>query len=231
MTAFTVLCDKAKDLCAGLKPKQRNAVPPEVIAEACRTIDHLRAALLPYLPPSSQEKREAKSHPKGSQITLFTAADRERKRYFNLAYFQNKFRGLPRDKRRLIVSTVPKTVAGLRDALILYWYRAGKQAGQDLLTTFLADLENEYHSLPQVQHYNRLKSLYRELLAVRTPANAVSRLSAEFAEEKDLLAFAKVNKLKIPAQKRGKNAPRSTPHERLAEVIFEKGSLVRLDIE
>ncbi len=46
---------------------------------------------------------------------------------------------------------------------------------------------------------------------MRTPADAVSRLSGEFAEEKDLLAFAKVNKLKIPAQKRGKNVPRNHP--------------------
>ncbi len=231
MTEFGILCDKAKSLCGMLKPSQRNALPPEVIAEACQAMDLLRATLVPYLPPSVQEKREAKSHPKGSQIALFTTADRERKKYFNLAYFQNKFRSLPLEQRRLLVSTAPKTIAGFREALILYYYRAGKFAGSDLLTRFLSDLEQEYNALPQVQHYLRLKSLYRELLVVRNPADVASRLTDEFPEEKDLLAFVKANKLKVLAQKRGKNAPRTSAQERLAEVIFKKGALVRLDIE
>jgi hypothetical protein len=231
VTTFKVLCDKAKDLAALLKPKQRNAAPPEAITEACRAIDRLKAALLQYLPPSAQEKREAKAHPRGSQIAIFTTADRERKRFFNLTYFQNKFRALPVDERRLIASTAPKTVAGFRDALILYYCRAGKIAGQDLLKKFQADMENEYNSLPQVTKYNHFKSLYRELLVTRDRIDIVSRLSAEFAEENGLMEFAGTNKLKIPAQKKGKNAPRTTPHERLAEVIFKKGTLARLDIE
>jgi hypothetical protein len=230
MTSYKVLCDKAKDLCTLLKPKQRHSLHPEAITEACRTVDLLKATLSRFFPPSAQEKKEAKAHPTGSQIAVFTTADPERKKFFTLAYFRNKFQALSEGERRLIVSTAPKTVAGFRDALILYYYRGGKQSGQDLLRKFQADVETEYNSLPQVQKYQRLKSLYRELLIVRTQADVGYRLIEYIPDEKELAEFARVNKLKIPARKKGKNAPQTTPHERLAEVIFKKGSLARLDI-
>jgi hypothetical protein len=230
MTTFKELCHKAKELCTLLKPTQRQEVPAEVLSDSWHAIDRLVHELTPYLPASTQERKAAKAHPTATQIALFTTADPDRKKHFNLAYFQKAFRDIPTHERRLIVSTVPKTIAGFRDAVILYYYRAGMHTGQDLLKAFQAHVENDYHSLPHVQEFNRLKLLYRELLVARSPADVTGRLLAELADEQALVAFANANKLKMPAQKRGKNAPQTTAHERLAAVIFKKGSLARLDV-
>lgn len=230
MTTFKNLCEKAKDLYTLLKPKQPQAVPSDAMVDAYETIDRLMQTLKPYLAASVHEKRRAKAHPTASQIIVFTTADRDRKKYFNLTYFQKRFRDLPADERRLVASTAPKTLAGFRDALILYLYRKGEQTGQDLLKEFHTQTEQDYFSLPAVREYERMKSLYRELLIVRNRGDVASRVCAELQEEADLLKFAKVNKLKIPAQRRGKNVPQTSAHERLAEVIFKKGALVRLDI-
>ena len=227
MTSYSDLVAKAKKLSECLKPRQKHAPPAEIISEASDTIEGLIHNLQPYLPPTAAQKTAAKEDPVGQQIKKFIGLDARRKRFFNLAYFSGKFNSLPPD-RKLVASETPTAVKSLVDAIILYYYRLGLGSDEANLQNFQIEIENDYNNDPEVRRILRMKELYRSLMILDDRQEIVARLQDQFRKEEDLKEFAKVNNLRIPAQTRGKGVAKKTLHERLAEAIYDQGSIPRI---
>lgn len=213
-----------------LKPGARNVVPRDLIIEATAQIRSLIERLQPYFPPSRAEKRRAKDHPVSAQITRLTTSDSQRRKFFNLAYFQDFLEALP-EKKGLAAVGVPRTLAAAREAVILYYFRAGRADDRRSLTRLLNKLEDDYNNSEQAKAHNRRRELYRELMRLPTAEDAAARLLEEFPKEKDLEEFARALKLDLPARRgRRKTAAKRTLHQQLAEIIHARGSIARLDL-
>ncbi|MEW6114312.1 MAG: hypothetical protein AB1664_19420 [Thermodesulfobacteriota bacterium] len=229
MMDYTQLAAEAKELATLLKPKQKHEIPEELISEAQQGLQVLIDRLTPFLPPTPLQKKRAKQNPISSQIHRFVSSDSARKKFFNLAYFQARFRTLPQD-RELIAAQPPATPAAARDAVILYHYRAGKLDEDRSLSALQASLQEDYLSRPEVRELERKRALFRQLMTIVDVTVVADRLMQEFPDESSLRDFAKANKLKIPAQKRGKRAVIESAHERLAKAIHERGAVARLEL-
>ncbi|MEW6530475.1 MAG: hypothetical protein AB1473_06550 [Thermodesulfobacteriota bacterium] len=229
MTDYTQLAAEAKELATLLKPKQKHEIPSELILEAQQAVQVVIDRLTPLLPPTPRQKKRAKQDPISSQIHRFVASDSARKKFFNVAYFQERFRTLPQD-RELIAAQPPTTPAAARDAVILYHYRAGKLDEGRSLSALQTSLERDYLTRPEVRELERKRALFRKLMATADLTVVARRLMHEFPDESSLRDFAKANKLKIPAQKRGKKAVIESAHDRLAKAIHERGAVARLEL-
>jgi hypothetical protein len=229
MTDYTELAAEAKELATLLKPKQKHEIPSELILEARQALQVVIDRLMPFLPPTLHQKKKAKQDPISSQIHRFVSSDSARKKFFNLAYFQERFRTLPQD-RKFIAEQPPATPAAARDAVILYHYRAGKLDKGRSLSALQASLQEDYLTRPEVQDLERKRALFRQLMTIQEVTVVADRLMQEFPDESSLRDFAKTNKLRIPAQKRGKKAVIESAHERLAKAIHERGSVARLEL-
>jgi hypothetical protein len=229
MTDYTQLAAEAKELVTLLKPKQKHEVPGELVLEAQQALQVVIDRLAPFLPPTPRQKKRAKQDPISSQIHRFVSSDSARKKFFNLAYFQERFRALPQD-RELIAAQPPATPAAARDAIILYHYRAGKLDRGSSLSALQASLQEDYLTRPEVRELERKRALFRQLMTIVDLTVVADRLMQEFPDESSLRAFAKASKLKIPARKRGKSAVIESAHERLARAIYERGAVARLEL-
>lgn len=227
MNSYDQLVSKIKALAKTVGGKEKQPVPAAVVMECLSLLDDLATRIDRYFPPNAEEKRAAKAHPISSQIVNFTTLDSQRKAIFNLKYFQDKFRALPPEKK-LVAPRIPRVVAGLRDAIILYYYRLGKRLDHKQLKEFRAEVEKDYHDNPAVRKALQASELLRELLGKADQQEVVSALEKNFPKENDLQEFCKITKLKIPPQKRGRNVVRRTPHQRLAEKIHSQGAFARL---
>lgn len=230
MMLYEDLSTIAQVLAKLLKPGARNVIPQDLIIEASTQIRSLVERLRPYFPPTCAEKREAKNHPIVAQITRLTTSDSQRKKFFSLDYFQQLLESLP-EKKGLVAGGIPRTLAGARDAVILYHYRANRTGDELALGRLLARLEDDYRNSDQVKEHNRRRELYRAMMCLPAPEDAATRLLHEFPAEKDLKEFAKAVRVKIPAQSRRIGAQKKSVHLRLAEAIHQRGSIARLDLE
>ncbi len=230
MLLYEELSTIAQLLARLLKPGARNVIPQDLIIEATTQIRSLVERLRPYFPPTSAEKREAQNNPIATQITRLTTSDSQRKKFFNYNYFKQLLECLP-DKKGLVAGGVPRTLSGARDAVILYHYRAGRTGDCGSLGRLLSRLEEDYRNSDQVKEYNRRRELYRAMMRMPAPEDAAERLLQEFPREKDLKEFAKAVMVKIPAQSRRIGAEKKSAHLRLAEAIYQRGSIARLDLE
>lgn len=227
MASYADLADKAKALEKLFRAKQVPSIPKGVIDSSFDELIKLLRKLEGYFPPSASEKREAKEHPTSVQIANFTTLDPTHKKVFNLKYFQQRFRALPKDKK-IVVSTTPNTLVSLRNGIVLYFYRLGKDAGHEPLKEFLAEIEADYEGHPVVKREAEANKLLRKLLGMDVTEKIESVLTKEFPKEADLKDFAKITGLKIPPKKKGKNAPITSAHQRLAAAINDQGAFARI---
>lgn len=230
MTSYKQLSDSAKALAKLLKPGSKNAIPDDVKDTIRSGIDSFIDTLGPYLPPTPEQKKKSKADPTASQISKFVSLNTERKRFFNVNYFQGIFEGLPSDKN-LIASGAPGTLGAAKDAVILYHYRAGQRGDGHSLSELQTRIEADYNDRPEAKEQLRITELYREMLRMGSPEEIAARLAQEFKDEKKLGEFAKSLKLRIPAQSRRKGAVKKSVHARLADAIHKKGSIARLELE
>lgn len=230
MTSYKDVANLAKELAAVMKPTLKQPVPQELLDEAGDSLDGLLRRIQPHLPPTPGQKKASRSHPISAQIMKLATQDALAKKFFSAKYFQDRFRSLP-DDRKIVSAAIPKTAAAARDALLLYHYRWGMVDETRDLNTLRESLESDLEASPEVRAARSRKKLYRELMQVGNVEEIAARLEEHFPKEADLKAFAKENKLKIPAQKRGKNVVQRTTYERLAPVIHEQGAIARLKIE
>ncbi len=117
--------------------------------EAAITLTRLTTSLALYCPPTVAEKKAAKAHPLSAQIITFTSA-KERKEVFTLDYFKKKAGALPKDKD-VIIAAQPATLAGLREGLIVYHFRKGKNEGFGELKKSRIFVERDYLREPTVK--------------------------------------------------------------------------------
>lgn len=226
MTSLAELNDKLMELSKLLKAKTPPSIPESLLSEALNELTSLTARLESYCPPNQNEKKTAKAHPISSQILTFTTA-KERKDVFTLDYFKKKISALPKD-RELVISSFPQTLAGLRDAVILYLFRKGKRDGFKELRDFRDTVERDYQSRPAVKKAAEAGELLIDLMRVSDVQRIVEILTEKFPKDAALKKFATQNDLKIPAQPRGKDVIKKTPHERLAQEIHLRGAVARL---
>jgi hypothetical protein len=226
MTSLTELNDKLAELSKLLKAKTPPVIPENLLSEALNALTSLAAKLESYCPPTPNEKKAAKAHPISSQIVTFTSA-KERKEVFTLDYFKKKVGALPKD-REIVASSFPGTLAGLRDAVILYYFRKGKGDGFKGLKDLRDTVERDYQTRPAVKKAAEAGDLLIDLMRMSDIQRIAAILAEKFPKDAALKKFATQNDLKIPLQPRGKGAIKRTPHERLAEEIHLRGGVARL---
>jgi hypothetical protein len=228
--AYTDLADKIKELAKMLSGQSLPPLPEGITRECLDSVTGVISKLRAYLPPTAKEKSEAKNHSLSAQIVNFTTMDAERKRFFNLGYFRQKFQALPAD-RKTISPTTPTTLPALRDAIILYHYRLGHQHGYQELAALWHEIEDDYKNSPAVRKVAEANELFSDLLGEHELKRIVASLEKAYPAESDLKNFAKMTKLKIPVQSRSKGAPKKTIFERLADQIYMQGGPVRMRLD
>jgi hypothetical protein len=229
MPSFKELSDKIKDLAKLVAAKTVPRIPENVLTECFEKVASVLSKLQIHFPPTLQEKRAAKTHSISAQIISFTTLNPERKRFFDAHYFGKKFQALPED-RRLVSASTPTTGAALRDAIILYYFRQGHASGYKELASFWHEIEVDYKDSPAVKKISRANELLKQLLA-KAEQEICAVLRQQYPTEADLKEFAKLTKLKIPAQSRSRGAGKRSAHERLAEQIYSQGGVVRLRLD
>jgi len=182
--------------------------------------------------PAKSDLAIAKAHPVSARIVNFTTMDGDRKRFFNLAYFKQKFQRLPEDRKAVSVALPrKKAAAGYLDAILLYHHWKGKSVPERRLSKFLQEIETDYRKSPAASQVEEARLIFRKLLSQKTVSKIAAALVTSYPSESELKAFAKAANLKIPPARKGKMTPKMKVHERLAEKIFNDGALVRMELK
>jgi hypothetical protein len=230
MPSYKELSVKIKELGKLVTGKTVPRIPDGVLAESLEKVTSVLSRLQVHFPPTPQEKRAAKAHSISAQIINFTTINPERKRFFQADYFRKKFQALPAD-RQLVAASTPATAPAIRDAIVLYYFRQGHASGYKELASFWHEIEVDYKDSPSVRKTSQANELLKQLLAKEELEAICATLRQQYPTEADLKEFAKLTKLKIPAQSRSRGVLKKSAHERLAEQIYAQGGVVRLRLD
>jgi hypothetical protein len=179
---------------------------------------------------SKKDMNAALAHSISAEICSCVSLDKERKAFFTTDYFKRKFEALPKDRERVAAFIKGTKPSAYLNPLLLYHYLSGPEQSGMALKSFLDEIRSEYKNSPAVMRREAARSLFRKLLAVKDVKAVTAELETSLPAEDQLKGFVKMIGMKIPAQARGKGAPRKTAYERLAEAIHREGAVVRMDL-
>jgi len=206
-------------------------IPAQKLEQLVNEFDRLLVDMKKIGPPSptKEDSALALKHALGSQIVNFTTFDAKRKRFFCPAYFEGKFSSLPKDRQVYLAATGKKTA--FREALILYHWWNSRNDGFRGLDEFWGQIQSDYRNSPEVRKVAEAQAIVDELMGLSDVSETAARLLKAFPTDAALKEFAKLVSLKIPAQAKGKGAPRLTAHQRLAKEIHSQGGVSRLELD
>ncbi len=230
MARLKKVASTAKKVSRILNSAKARHIPKDTLTQIEKYLNNSIEVITPVLPPSPAEKREAREHPLSSEIVNFATQDSDHKRVFNLDYFKTRFKSLPED-RKIIAPNMPRTMAALRNAIILYYYRKGKDDNYYGLKGLKEEMVNHYQSHPEIQKKERARDFFEKLMRCDDKKIVARKLATSYPELPELKDFSRLIGIKIPTQKKGKNALKKTAWERLAEAIHSAGAVSRSKLE
>ncbi|MEW6348908.1 MAG: hypothetical protein AB1646_07575 [Thermodesulfobacteriota bacterium] len=230
MELFKEFATQVKQLAKLISGTPSQTIPDTKLASWTNAVSSICSELDSYLPPTAAEKKRAKAHPVAAQIIAYTSNDFQRKRFFDKGYFRNKFEGLP-PTRHLVAPADLETasVAAIRDALILHYYRQGEGDRQtNGLELLRRELETDFKANPATTATENAKEIFRSLMKEEEVPSVAALLKDKFPDVRVLNEFARAIRVTIPAQSKRKGAPKESVHERLARAIHSQGAVTRM---
>jgi hypothetical protein len=223
MSAYDVFLKNWSALAELLSKKSYGGIPDKVWEKPSKDLDKLITVLTPYFTepkvPTSADIKTIKGHGITAQIKAAVSKDRERKAFFSVAYFKEKFASL---SDRDLSQALPKgtTKDAYLTAFLIYRYWKASPEPVRGLERAAREIEEEYENSPGVKQAEQARILYRELLKESDFNRVVAVLQTKYPDKAAVGTFAKAVGLKIPA---GKKPIR----DRLALKILTAGELVR----
>lgn len=223
MSAYDVFLKNWSALAELLSMKPYGGIPDKVWEKPSKDLDKLVRVLAPYFTepkvPSSADIKTVKGHEITAQIKAAVSKDKDRKAFFSVAYFKEKFDSLPdRDLSRVLQKGTTRDA--YLTAFLVYHYWKGRPEPVRGLERAAEEIEAEYQNSPGVKQAVQARVLYRELLKESDFNRLVAVLQAKYPDKAAVGSFAKAVGLKIPAGKK-------PIHDRLALKILKAGELVR----
>lgn len=223
MSSYRTFADRWSVLAKLLQEKPFTPVADTAWAKAAKDLDKIISYLNPYYIepklPRPADVKAVKGHEITAEIKAFLGKDKDAKAFFTLGYFEEKCVALPdKDLARSLRKGATKDA--LLTTFLVYHYWKARPDPQLGLERSFKELKSDYDRSPAVREAERARAAYRSLLGELDLGRVVQELQSKFPTKEELVAFAKVVGIKVPAGKK-------PIHERVAAKILKAGEVVR----